>query len=134
MTEATEDMGENRVMSKQSFENAAANGQQKDDIPEPKITWYTGPDDPQIQADLETAAQLTDKLVNKYKGRIATLNAAELLEFMQEIDQDSIVAYKIGGYLSSYLSSKDIKKYGDLSKAADQKMTELFARETIVNL
>ncbi|MBI4031098.1 MAG: hypothetical protein HY370_05430 [Proteobacteria bacterium] len=120
-------------MSKQSFDVASNNEQFRDDIPEPRITWYAGADDPQIQADLETAARLSAAFVEEYKGRIGGLDAAGMLGFMKKMDADSVVAYKIGGYLS-YLTSKDIKKYAALASAVDQKMTELAAQETFVSL
>ncbi|MHA1214264.1 MAG: M3 family oligoendopeptidase [Candidatus Hodarchaeales archaeon] len=60
---------------------------------------YKGYDDPQIDADLETAEKLADEIA-VYRGKISSgeLSSQELLTLLQKIEQISDLTSKAGGY------------------------------------
>lgn len=60
--------------------------------------FYTGPDDPAIEADMAKVMQMADEFSAKYRGRVAQLDAEELVDAM--IEQEAI--YDLSGRISSY--------------------------------
>ena len=48
---------------------------------------YAGPTDPRIQTDQATASSLADQLEARFRGRVASLEAPELLELLGGLGQ-----------------------------------------------
>ena len=83
--------------------------------------FYTGTDDPAIQADLAKVDQLADEFAAQYRGRVAQLDAEEMIEAM--IDQEAIsdLSGRIGSYaFLNYATDTADPKLGALV----QKITE----------
>lgn len=81
--------------------------------------FYTSIDDPKINQDTLKAEELIEKLIEKYKGKMATLKPAEFVEFFELEDKIQQYLYKPMLYLF-YLGSLDtqnqlvIKREGTL--------------------
>ncbi len=70
-----------------------------------EITWnlgdlYAGMDDPQINADLDTADAEADALDRDYRGRIAGLSASELAEMIGRFEALQERAGRVGSFAS----------------------------------
>lgn len=86
--------------------------------------FYSGPDDPAIEQDMQALSATVDSFVSKYRGRIASLSAAELREAMQDIESLTDSAYRLGLYANLlYASDTTNPQYGALV----QKLTEFDA-------
>jgi oligoendopeptidase F len=86
--------------------------------------FYSGPDDPAIEQDIKSLNTTVDTFVEKYRGRIAALSAAELLEAMGEIEALTDSAYRLGMFANLlYASDTTNPKFGALV----QKLTEFDA-------
>lgn len=83
--------------------------------------FYNGPDDPAIETDIAALNTLVDTFVRNYRGRVAQLNAAELLAAMNEMETLMDRAYRLGMYANLlFASDTNDPQYGALW----QKMTE----------
>ncbi len=95
-----------------------------------EIVWnlgdlYTGLDDPAIQRDLDDANQRADKLGEEYRGRVAKLDAEEILDLIQTYENINEAGQKIGSYAFLIWSTEtENPKAGALL----QKVTEEGAR------
>jgi oligoendopeptidase F len=70
-----------------------------------EITWnltdlYAGMDDPQINADLDTADTEADALDRDYRGRIATLSPSEVAELIGRLEALHERAGRVGSFAS----------------------------------
>ena len=86
--------------------------------------FYSGPDDPAIEQDIKALSATVDSFVSKYRGRIASLSAAELLQAVQDIESLTDSAYRLGMFANLlYASDTTNPKFGALV----QKITEFDA-------
>jgi oligoendopeptidase F len=87
--------------------------------------FYSGADDPRIQQDMDALNAQADAFAKQYKGRVASLDAEEMMDAMLELE----AIYDQGGRIGSYaglLYSTDTnnQEYGALL----QKVTEFGAQ------
>jgi oligoendopeptidase F len=87
--------------------------------------FYNGADDPRIQQDMDALNAQADAFAKQYKGRVASLDAEEMMDAMLELE----AIYDQGGRIGSYaglLYSTDTnnQEYGALL----QKVTEFGAQ------
>ncbi len=61
---------------------------------------YKGVDDPAINRDLEAADARADKFAERFRGRVASLSAAELAEALKEVEALNDVVGRLGTYSS----------------------------------
>ncbi len=61
---------------------------------------YSGSDDPAITRDLETANAQADRFAERYRGRVASLSAAELAEALQEAETFNELIGRLGSFAS----------------------------------
>src|SRR5690349_12144608 len=60
--------------------------------------FYSGPDDPAIQRDLDKVMQMADDFAKTYRGRVAQLDAEEMIDAMIEQEAISDASGRIGSY------------------------------------
>src|SRR5258707_2348987 len=83
--------------------------------------FYDDVDDPQIQSDMETLKQQADAFASHYKGRVAQLDAEEMMDAIQELEAIYDHEGRIGSFASlTYSSDTNNPQYG----AFVQKITE----------
>lgn len=88
--------------------------------------FYTGPDDPALDADMGALSARFDALAAQYKGRVAQLSAIEMAAALREIETVSDQAGRIASFASLLYSTDTTNpQYGALL----QKMIEWDARE-----
>jgi oligoendopeptidase F len=95
---------------------------------------YDGPDDPQLEADLEEARTSASAFRDRYRGRFAELTAAELLEAVQELErlEGLVVRARAYAYLRFTVDTADpsrgalLQRLQELAAALDTEL--LFAR------
>ena len=86
--------------------------------------FYQSPDDPAIDADMQRVDELADAFAAQYRGRIASLSAAELVEAIQLLEAGQDLAGRIGSYASLLYSTDTTNpQFGALL----QKITEFDA-------
>lgn len=88
-----------------------------------EIVWdlsvfYSGLDDPKINQDFERAREMAIELAEKYRGKVATLSAAQMLAANQEIEAIYDLLGRIGSYgsLNFTVYSTDPKWGGFMQK------------------
>ncbi len=59
---------------------------------------YLGPDDPQIEADIQTALDGADAFAAEYRGRVASLDAAALASAVEAMENIIALVTKFGAY------------------------------------
>lgn len=91
--------------------------------------FYKSSDDPQIERDLQTIDASATAFAEKYKGKMAGLNAQELLACLQKADQDAVLETKLASYIS-LLSAKDLQEYSALEKGINQRLTDISTKTT----
>lgn len=62
--------------------------------------FYSGSDDPQIQADLDKVQAMADEFAAKYRGKVASLDAEEMVDAMIEQEAISDAFGRIGSFAS----------------------------------
>ncbi|PJF25739.1 MAG: oligoendopeptidase F, partial [Phototrophicales bacterium] len=67
------------------------------------VTWdlsifYAGGDDPAISADMERVTAMADDFAARYRGKVASMTAAEMVAAMQELE----AIYDLSGRVSSF--------------------------------
>lgn len=106
-----------------------------DAVVEPKtgaeeIVWdlsifYTGPDDPAIQADMEAVDGLVDAFGGKYRGKVAEMDAEDMMDALNELEVLLDKAYRFNMYANLlYATDTNNPQYGALA----QKITEYFSQ------
>jgi oligoendopeptidase F len=97
--------------------------------------FYSGVDDPAIERDMQAVQAQADAFVQKYRGRVAQLDAEEMLEAMQE--QEAIQDHngRIGSF-ASLLFSTDTNnpKYGALIQKATEHNSQLMQKLVFFDL
>src|SRR5262245_8158915 len=84
------------------------------------ITWnlgdlYSGSDDPAIARDLEKANSEADRFAERYRGRVASLSAAELAQALQEAEAFNDVVGRLGSFASlQWATDTNNASYGAL--------------------
>lgn len=87
--------------------------------------FYSGPDDPAIQADIEALDKVVDDFAGKYRGHVAGLDGAAMVEALNAIETLMDKAYRLGMYASLlFYSDTSNPKFGALM----QKLTEYNAQ------
>ena len=92
--------------------------------------YYKGTDDKQIDKDLKKYAQLAAAFAEKYKGKVAALDAKTFVEALKEIEEISKLGSKLGGfaYLNSTTRLMDAKAsalYQKVSETLSEAGTDL---------
>src|SRR5690606_13411451 len=87
----------------QMSEAAPATESRIDPGPAAGVTWdlsdlYAGPDDPRIERDLADALAAAQRFAERYRGRVAALNAAELAGALDELEALEEPAHRAGAY------------------------------------
>lgn len=78
---------------------------------EKEISWdlgdlYSSPTDPQIESDLAKASEMAEGFSTAYRGKVAGLAPADLLEALRRDEEITTVAYKPAGYASLAFSAQ----------------------------
>lgn len=60
--------------------------------------FYQGPDDPAIEADMARVSAMADAFASSYRGRVAQLDAEEMVDAMQALE----AIYDLSGRIGSY--------------------------------
>jgi len=94
---------------------------------------YKGVDDPKIEEDTKKVDELSSKFADKYKGKIAKLNASELLECLHEVDALSAVESRLGIY-ASLMSSKHQQKYSAFERKIMKDLTDIGTKTIFFSL
>ncbi len=92
---------------------------------------YDSPDDPELTGDMEKALKKSESFRERYRGRIADLDAAGLADALEEYEEIMILVRRISGYaFLSWATNTGDPKYGKLRAKAqkfhsdiDQKIT-----------
>jgi oligoendopeptidase F len=83
--------------------------------------FYASPDDPALQRDMDAVMEQAEAFAERYRGRVAQLNASEMLEAIQTLEQLYDRSGRIGSYASLlYSTDTTHPQYGALI----QKVTE----------
>ncbi|MCC6804633.1 MAG: M3 family oligoendopeptidase [Anaerolineae bacterium] len=87
--------------------------------------FYSGVDDPGIQTDLDTVRAMADEFAAKYRGRVASLDAEEMVDAMHEQEAISDAMGRIGSFaFLNYATDTTDQRRGALV----QKITEANAQ------
>jgi oligoendopeptidase F len=83
--------------------------------------FYSGIDDPAIEGDMQRATSLADAFAETYRGRVASLNAADMVAAVQAQEAIYDVLGRLGSYASLLYSTDTIDpKYGALMQKVDE--------------
>jgi oligoendopeptidase F len=83
--------------------------------------FYKGIDDPNIQRDMDALTKRVEKFASEYKGRVANLDAEEMMDAMTELEGIYDAGGRIGHFASLlYATDTNNPQYGALM----QKFTE----------
>jgi oligoendopeptidase F len=95
------------------------------------VTWdltdlYDGVDDPAIDSDMQRANERAEKMVETYRGRVATLDDEELYEAVAEYEAIQEMAYKILSFSNLVWTTDTANpKYGALFQRANEWASQL---------
>ncbi|MBE2268058.1 MAG: M3 family oligoendopeptidase [Anaerolinea sp.] len=67
--------------------------------------FYSGVDDPTIQRDMERLSGMADEFAAKYRGRVAQLDAEEMVDAQIELEAISDVSGRLGSFISLNFST-----------------------------
>ncbi|MCX7670405.1 MAG: M3 family oligoendopeptidase [Anaerolineae bacterium] len=104
------------------------------------ITWdlsdlYAGIDDPAIERDLDLADAGADALDAQYRGRIATLSAAELAAMLGSYEGLLERAYKVGNFAHlAWSADTSVPAHGALLQKATERGSRLSQKLVFVEL
>ena len=93
-----------------------------------KVLWklddlFSGPDDPKLQGELDQAKEIAKSFVEKYRGKVASLDAEGLLSAVQEYEKMSALVYRAYAFAELDYSTNT----ADEAKAAFvQKIQEIY--------
>ncbi|MGQ9909343.1 MAG: M3 family oligoendopeptidase [Candidatus Flexifilum sp.] len=83
--------------------------------------FYQGPDDPAIAADLERVTALADAFAERYRGRVAQLSAAEMVEAMQAMEAIQDLSGRISSYAGLEFSTDTVNpQFGALMQKVQE--------------
>ncbi|MBR2273882.1 MAG: M3 family oligoendopeptidase [Alphaproteobacteria bacterium] len=100
-----------------------AQNKEKDNLPVWDLSeYYASEDDPQIDKDLAQYAKKAENFAQKYRGRVAKLDADEFLEALKVLEQLSQMASRLGGFahLNSTTKMKETKATALYQKVVEQ--------------
>ena len=86
--------------------------------------YYSGPNDPKIDADLGIAMQMAKDMAAAYKGKLGALDAAEMAKAIDTYDRYQDVLGGVTNYVS-LLKAKDTDANSKLATRIDEKTTEI---------
>jgi oligoendopeptidase F len=95
------------------------------------ITWdlsdlYAGPDDPRLDADLARSIESATRFAAQYRGRVATLGAAELAAAMDALEALQEPATRAAAYAQLLFASDTAEpKHGALLQRVQERGTEV---------
>ena len=95
--------------------------------------FYSGPQDPRIDEDLKRAENLHQAFADKYRGKIAALDAPGLAACIRDMEEIGALS----GLISSYayiLKAKDSGKHGASVKRVDEALTDMGNKLTFYGL
>src|SRR5689334_5696699 len=88
--------------------------------------FYNGVDDPAIEADLTEADTRADKLSAEYRGRVASLDAEEMRDLLEEYESIQELAYKSLNYANLHWSTNtEDPARGALLQKTNERATRL---------
>lgn len=91
--------------------------------------YYSGIDDPQIDADLKEADRLADEFVVQYRGKVGELSAAELKAAYEAYEALYDLVNKIDTYASlNYTVYSTDAKWGAFQQRIDEAASRLFQK------
>src|SRR5574344_1467698 len=93
--------------------------------------YYADIKDERISQDLEKYRQCAMDFAQKYKGKLANLNAEEFLQAIKDIEQRSIISSRLGGF--AYLNMVTQMKNGEavaFYQSVEEKLTD-YCKPTI---
>lgn len=68
--------------------------------------YYCGTDDPEIEKDMKAYLAATAKFAERYRGKVALLGAGDFYKALQELEEMSRMASKLGGFASLNAATK----------------------------
>ena len=84
-------------------------------------TFYQSPEDPAIEADMARASEMADAFAARYRGQVAALSAAELVEAIQTMEALMDFVGRIGSYASLlYSTDTNNPQFGALMQKATE--------------
>ena len=95
------------------------------------ITWdlsdlYAGPDDPRIGADLASSIESATRFAERYRGRVATLGAAELAAAVDALETVQEPASRAAAYAQLLFAGDTAEpKHGALLQRVQERSTEV---------
>jgi oligoendopeptidase F len=92
---------------------------------------YAGPDDPQIEKDLDGALAAAAAFAERYRGRVASLDAGELAAAVDELEALQEPATRAGAFASlAFAADTATPRHGALLQHVQERGTEI--RNTLV--
>lgn len=83
--------------------------------------FYQGPDDPAIAADMERVSQMAAAFAERYRGRVAQLTAAEMVEAMQAMEAIQDLSGRISSYAGLEFSTDTVNpQFGALMQRVQE--------------
>ena len=95
------------------------------------VTWnlgdlYAGPDDPRIAADLAGAIEAAQRFAQRYRGRVAELDAAGLAAAVDELERFEEPAYRAAVYAQLlFAGDTAAPRHGALLQHVQERSTEV---------
>ena len=95
------------------------------------VTWdlsdlYAGPDDPRIERDLADALAAAQRFAERYRGRVAALNAAELAGALDELEALEEPAHRAGAYAQLlFAADTATPRHGALLQRVQERASEI---------
>lgn len=128
-------MDQQQTSAAENFALAAANvNPELGHVPEIDLSaYYSGIDDPQIEADIAEYERRKSAFSRQYRGRIASLTGVEMLACLQEDDGMDALGAKIGSYFG-ILQSKNLPKYEAVAKNISERLTKIGERTIFFGL
>lgn len=112
-------------------EAAPATESRIDPGPAAGVTWdlsdlYAGPDDPRIERDLADALAAAQRFAERYRGRVAALNAAELAGALDELEALEEPAHRAGAYAQLlFAADTATPRHGALLQRVQERASEI---------
>src|SRR5262245_24298476 len=87
---------------------------------------YAGPDDPRIEKDLDGALSAASSFAERYRGRVAALDAGELARAIDELEELQEPAARAGSFASLvFAADTATPRHGALLQHVQERGTEI---------